>query len=174
MLRYVVKRLVYMFVTLFVIVTLTWFMSQLLPGTPFADGSLRSDFSPISIRGRGLHRGRGAILREPLSGRHSQAIFGPAGIIQGMYLDDTDTGREVFSKVKALLKKVAARTREALVEGMGWALKAVTERDAAVRPLWLPAHRSTIMRTAVGGRDGRMVRLRELTRLGTAATFGLS
>ena len=40
MLREVAKRLGYMFVTLFVIVTLTWFMSQLLPGTPFADEKL--------------------------------------------------------------------------------------------------------------------------------------
>lgn len=40
MLRYVARRLVIMFVTLFVIVSLTWFMSQLLPGTPFADEKL--------------------------------------------------------------------------------------------------------------------------------------
>jgi hypothetical protein len=38
---------------------------------------------------------------------------------------------EAFSKVKALLRKAAARTREALVEAMGTALSAVTVRDAA-------------------------------------------
>jgi oligopeptide transport system permease protein len=38
--RYVVRRVAYMFVTLFVIVTVTWFISQLLPGTPFADEKL--------------------------------------------------------------------------------------------------------------------------------------
>jgi transposase len=38
---------------------------------------------------------------------------------------------EAFSKVKALLRKAAARTREALVEAMGAALSAVTPRDAA-------------------------------------------
>ena len=43
MLRYVIRRLAYMFVTLFVIVTLTWFMSQLLPGTPFADEKLSEE-----------------------------------------------------------------------------------------------------------------------------------
>jgi oligopeptide transport system permease protein len=43
MLRYVVKRLVYMFVTLLVIVSLTWLMSQLLPGTPFADEKLSEE-----------------------------------------------------------------------------------------------------------------------------------
>ena len=40
MLRYVARRLVIMLVTLFVIISLTWFMSQLLPGTPFADEKL--------------------------------------------------------------------------------------------------------------------------------------
>jgi oligopeptide transport system permease protein len=40
MLRYVARRLVIMFATLFVIISLTWFMSQLLPGTPFADEKL--------------------------------------------------------------------------------------------------------------------------------------
>jgi oligopeptide transport system permease protein len=43
MLGYVIRRLAYMFVTLFVIVTLTWFMSQLLPGTPFADEKLSEE-----------------------------------------------------------------------------------------------------------------------------------
>lgn len=40
MLRYVARRVGYMFATLFVIVTVTWFISQLLPGTPFADEKL--------------------------------------------------------------------------------------------------------------------------------------
>jgi len=40
------------------------------------------------------------------------------GVIQDMCLDDTYKGREVFSKIKAHLKKAAARTREALVEAM--------------------------------------------------------
>src|SRR5215210_6421450 len=101
-----------------------------LPSERPADGSLRSDFSPISISGRGLHRGRGAIPREPLSGRHSQTILGPAGVIQDMCLDDTDKGREAFSKIKALLRKAQARTREGLIEAMGTAISAVTTRDA--------------------------------------------
>src|SRR3954469_8753690 len=101
-----------------------------LPSECPADGSLRSDFSPISISSRSLHRGRGAIPREPLSGKRSQAILGPAGVIQNMSLDNTDKGREAFSKITALLKKAAARTREALVEAMGEALCAVTTQDA--------------------------------------------
>jgi len=35
-----------------------------------------------------------------------------------------------FSKVKGLLRRAEARTREALIEAMGWALEAVSARDA--------------------------------------------
>jgi hypothetical protein len=97
-----------------------------------ADGSLRSDFfSPISISGRSLHRGRGAIPREPLSGKRSQAILGPASVIQHMCLDNTDKGREAFSKIKGIVRKAGARTREALVEAIARALAVVTPEDAA-------------------------------------------
>jgi hypothetical protein len=37
---------------------------------------------------------------------------------------------EAFSKVKGLLRRAGARTREALIEAMGQALDAVTNRDA--------------------------------------------
>jgi hypothetical protein len=47
-----------------------------------------------------------------------------------MYLDDTHEGREAFSKVKRLLRKAEARTREALVEAMGKAFSAVTVQGA--------------------------------------------
>jgi len=40
MIRYVAKRVVYMFAALFIIVSVTWFISKLLPGTPFADQKL--------------------------------------------------------------------------------------------------------------------------------------
>lgn len=40
MLRYVAKRLVYMVITLFIIISVTFFISKLLPGTPFADDKL--------------------------------------------------------------------------------------------------------------------------------------
>jgi oligopeptide transport system permease protein len=40
MVRYVARRLVYMFAALFIIVSVTWFISKLLPGTPFADQKL--------------------------------------------------------------------------------------------------------------------------------------
>jgi len=47
-----------------------------------------------------------------------------------MCLDNTDKGREAFSKVKGILRKEEARSREALVGAMGKALEAVTARAA--------------------------------------------
>ena len=46
-----------------------------------------------------------------------------------MCLDNTDKGREAFSKVKSLLGQAGARTREALIEAMGRALDTVTTKD---------------------------------------------
>ncbi len=67
-----------------------------------------------------------------MSGRRSQAILGPAGVIQDMCLDNTDKGREAFSKIKNILRKVVgARTHEALVEAMSGALSAVMPWEAA-------------------------------------------
>jgi oligopeptide transport system permease protein len=40
MIRYVARRLAYMIITLFVIASITFFISKLLPGTPFADDKL--------------------------------------------------------------------------------------------------------------------------------------
>jgi hypothetical protein len=65
-----------------------------------------------------------------LSGKRSQAILGPASVIQHMCLDNTDKGREAFSKVKRLLRGIGPRTREVLVEAIGKALDAVSAKDA--------------------------------------------
>jgi transposase len=46
------------------------------------------------------------------------------------YSPDLNPIEEAFAKLKALLRKVQARTREALVEAMGRALEAVTASDA--------------------------------------------
>jgi transposase len=46
------------------------------------------------------------------------------------YSPDFSPIEEAFSKVKGLLRKAEARSREALVEAMGKALDAVTARDA--------------------------------------------
>lgn len=64
-------------------------------------------------------------VRELIEGRGCELWFLPA------YSPDFNPIEEAFSKVKAHLRKAAARTREALVEAMGEALSAVTSRDAA-------------------------------------------
>jgi transposase len=46
------------------------------------------------------------------------------------YSPDLNPIEEAFSKVKGLLRRTGARTREALIEAMGWALDAVTAEDA--------------------------------------------
>ena len=79
--------------------------------------------------GRSLQRDRGAIPREPSVGQPSQAILGPHGRHPEYVLDDTDKGREAFSKMKDIVRKAQPRSREALIEVMGKALGSVTSRD---------------------------------------------
>lgn len=54
MLRYVAKRAAYMVVTLIVIVSITFFISKLLPGTPFADDKLTPETRAILFKKYGL------------------------------------------------------------------------------------------------------------------------
>ena len=46
------------------------------------------------------------------------------------YSPDFNPIEEAFAKIKALLRKAEARSREMLIEAMGWALEALTARDA--------------------------------------------
>jgi len=46
------------------------------------------------------------------------------------YSPDYNPIEEAFSKIKEILRRSAARTREALVEGMGRALSAISSQDA--------------------------------------------
>ena len=62
-------------------------------------------------------------VRELIEARGAEVWFLPA------YSPDLNPIEEAFSKVKALLKKAAARTREALIEAMARALAAVTPED---------------------------------------------
>ena len=52
-------------------------------------------------------------------------------VLAGLLAGSLNPIEEAFSKIKALLRKAAARTREELVEAMGDALSAITSRDAA-------------------------------------------
>ncbi|MDP9487669.1 MAG: IS630 family transposase [Actinomycetota bacterium] len=65
-----------------------------------------------------------AKVRELIEARGAEVWFLPA------YSPDLNPIEEAFSKVKALLKKAAARTEEALIEAMARALAAVTPEDA--------------------------------------------
>ena len=70
----------------------------------------------------GAHRGHriGELIEE----RGCELLFLPP------YSPDFSPIEEAFSKIKALLRKAGARSREDLVEAIGRALSAVTARDA--------------------------------------------
>jgi transposase len=63
-------------------------------------------------------------VRELIEAKGCELVFLPA------YSPDFNPIEEAFSKIKALLKKAAKRTRESLVEEIGKALSAVTPQDA--------------------------------------------
>jgi len=54
MLRYVTKRAAYMIVTLFIIISITFFISKMLPGTPFADEKLTPQIREVLFEKYGL------------------------------------------------------------------------------------------------------------------------
>lgn len=62
--------------------------------------------------------------RELIEAKGAELVFLPS------YSPDLNPIEEAFSKIKGILRKVGARTREALVEAMAEALLAVTPEDA--------------------------------------------
>lgn len=67
---------------------------------------------------------KGSRVRELIEGRGCKLLYLPP------YSPDLNPIEEAFAKLKALLGKAEARTREALLEAMGRALDAVTASDA--------------------------------------------
>ncbi len=67
---------------------------------------------------------KGERVRELIEGVGCELLYLPP------HSPDFSPIEEAFSKVKGLLRKAQARSREALVEAMGKALDAVTTRDA--------------------------------------------
>ena len=63
-------------------------------------------------------------MRELIEARGCELLFLPA------YSPDFSPIEEAFSKLKGMLRKAGARTREALVEAIGRALDAVSGKDA--------------------------------------------
>ena len=67
---------------------------------------------------------KGGRVRELVEGRGCELLYLPP------YSPDLTPIEEAFSKVKGLMRRAEARTREALVEAMGKALGAVSASDA--------------------------------------------
>ena len=76
----------------------------------------------VVLDGLGAHRTQK--VEELIEGRGADLVFLPS------YSPDLNPIEEAFSKIKALVRKVGARVREALVEAIGRALAAVTPEDA--------------------------------------------
>ena len=66
---------------------------------------------------------KGAMIRELVEGRGCELRYLPP------YSPDLNPIEEAFSKVKGILRKTQARTRETLIETMGPALAAVSPSD---------------------------------------------
>ena len=67
---------------------------------------------------------KGSRVRELIESRGCELIYLPP------YSPDFNPIEEAFAKLKALLRKAGARSREVLIEAMGRALEALTARDA--------------------------------------------
>jgi transposase len=67
---------------------------------------------------------KGEEVREIVEGRGCALLFLPP------YSPDYNPMEEAFSKIKGLLRKAQARTKEALIEALGAAISAVTAEDA--------------------------------------------
>lgn len=68
---------------------------------------------------------KGKRVRELVEERGCELLFLPP------YSPDLNPIEEAFAKLKTLLRRAGARTRDALIEAMGQALDAVTARDAS-------------------------------------------
>lgn len=77
----------------------------------------------VVLDGLGAHRTEK--VRELVEGRGADLVFLPS------YSPDLNPIEEAFSKIKGIVRKVGARTREALEEAIAAALCALTPKDAA-------------------------------------------
>lgn len=67
----------------------------------------------------------GERVRQAIEARGCQVLFLPT------YSPDLTPVEEAFSKLKAFLRRVGARTHEVLAEAIGWGLVTITPQDAA-------------------------------------------
>jgi transposase len=66
----------------------------------------------------------GQVIREAIEARHCELLFLPP------YSPDFTPIEEAFSKIKALLRGIGARTHEALLEAVSQAVATITPDDA--------------------------------------------
>ena len=71
-----------------------------------------------------LRAHKGQRVREAIQARGAQVLFLPS------YSPDLSPIEEAFSKLKAFLRRVGARSREELVEALSRALETITAQDA--------------------------------------------
>ena len=69
----------------------------------------------------GAHRPKR--IRELIEAKGCELFYLPS------YSPDLNPIEEALSKIKHILRKIAARTKELLIEAIGWALAAVSARD---------------------------------------------
>ena len=68
---------------------------------------------------------KAARIRQAIEARHCQLLFLPS------YSPDFTPIEQAFSKIKAVLRRLGARTTEALWEAMRVAVAAITQEDVA-------------------------------------------
>jgi transposase len=90
---------------------------------------LESVLAPTLVSGQvvvmdNLSAHKGGRVKEIIEGRGCELLYLPP------YSPDFNPIEGAFSKVKGILRRAEARTRESLVEAMGPALSAVSARDA--------------------------------------------
>ena len=84
--------------------------------------SLQAEQEVVVMDNPSAHKGER--VRELVEERGAELLYLPP------YSPDLNPIEEAFAKIKNLLRKAEARTREALVEAMGQAISAVSARDA--------------------------------------------
>ena len=91
----------------------------------YLEGVLAPSLSPGQVVVMdNLSSHKGGKVREIVEGCGCELLYLPP------YSPDFNPIEQTFSKIKGLIRKAQARTREALIEAMGLALEAVSAREA--------------------------------------------
>jgi oligopeptide transport system permease protein len=101
MLRYVAKRAAYMIVTLFIIISITFFISKLLPGTPFADDKLTPQIRAQLLERYGLD--------EPIPVQYAKYML---NVVQG------DLGNSFYFESRPVLQIILERLPVSMFVGV--------------------------------------------------------